>query len=78
VDAAVKADSDVKEKQARADYAEERLRNARSSLESGMASRDEEHAADIQAGSAELDLLFARFSREEALADIAHLIGERI
>ncbi|HYW82285.1 MAG TPA: TolC family protein, partial [Spirochaetia bacterium] len=78
VDAAVKADSDVREKQARADYTEERLRNARSALESGTASRDEEHAADIQAGSAELDLLFARFSREEALADIAHLIGERI
>ena len=78
VDAAVKADSDVREKQARTDYAEERQRNARASLESGMASRDEEHAADIQAGSAELDLLFARFTREEALADIARLIGERI
>jgi len=78
VDAAVKADSDVREKQARADYAEERLHNARASLDSGMGSRDEEHAADIQAGSAELDLLFARFSREEALADIARLIGERI
>jgi outer membrane protein TolC len=78
VDAAVKADSDVKEKQARTDYAEERLRNARASLENGMASRDEEHGADILAGSAELDLLFARFSREEALADIAHLTGERI
>jgi outer membrane protein len=78
VDAAVKADGDVREKQARTDYSEERLRNARASLESGMASRDEEHAADIQAGSAELDLLFARFTREEALADIARLIGERI
>ena len=41
VDAAVKADGDVKEKQARADYAEERLRNARASLENGMASRDD-------------------------------------
>ena len=78
VEAAVKADSDVREKQARADYAEERLRNVRASLENGMASRDEEHGADIQAGSAELDLIFARFSREEALADIARLIGERI
>ena len=78
VDAAVRADSDVREKQARADYAEERLRNARASLENGMASRDEEQGADIQAGSAELDLLFARFSREEALADITRLIGERI
>ena len=78
VDAAVKADSDLQEKQAKAEYAEERLRNARASLENGMASRDEEHGADILAGSAELDLLFARYTREEALADIARLTGERI
>ena len=78
VDAAVKADGDVKEKQARADYAEERLRNARASLENGMASRDDVHGADILAGTAELDLLFARYIREEALADIARITGERI
>jgi outer membrane protein len=78
VDSAVKADGDVKEKQARADYAEERLRNARASLENGMASRDDVHGADILAGSAELDLLFARYTREEALADIARIAGERI
>jgi outer membrane protein TolC len=78
IDAAVKADGDVKEKQAKADYAEERLRNARVSLENGMASRDEMHGADILAGSAALDLLFARFTREEALADVARITGERI
>jgi outer membrane protein len=78
VDAAVKADGDVREKQARADYAEERLRNARASLENGMASRDDVHGADILAGSAELDLLYARYTREEALADIARITGERI
>ena len=78
VEAAVKAEGEAREKQARADYAEERLRNARASLENGMASRDEEHGADILAGSAELDLLFTRYAREEALADIAHLTGDRI
>ncbi|MGD0725616.1 MAG: TolC family protein [Spirochaetia bacterium] len=78
VDAVVKADGDVKEKQARADYAEERLRNARASLENGMASRDDVHGTDILAGSAELDLLFARYTREEAIADIARITGERI
>lgn len=78
VDAAVKADGDVKEKQARADYAEERFRNSRASLENGMASRDDVHGADILAGSAELDLLLARYTREEALADIARITGERI
>ncbi len=78
VDAAVKADGDVREKKARADYAEERLRNAQASLENGMASRDDVHGADILAGSAELDLLYARYTREEALADIARITGERI
>ena len=42
-----------------------------------MASREEEHGADILAGSAELDLLFARYTREETLADISYLTGER-
>jgi outer membrane protein TolC len=78
MDAAMRADGDVKEKQAQLDYAEERLRNARVSLENGMASRDEMHGADILAGSAALDLLFARYTREEALADIARITGERI
>ena len=35
-------------------------------------------APTSMAGSAELDLLLARFTREEALADIAHLTGERL
>ena len=77
MDAAAKADASLKEMQAKSDYAEERLRNARAALENGMASREEEHGADILAGSAELDLLFARYTREETLADIAHLTGER-
>ena len=77
VDAAVKADADVKEKQAQADYAEERLRNARTGFDSGAVSREDLLNADIFAGSAALDLLLARYTAEEARADIAHLTGER-
>jgi outer membrane protein TolC len=78
IDAAVKADADVKEKEARAAYAAERLKNARVSFDSGMASREDLQGADILAGSATLDMLLARYSREEALADIARITGERI
>jgi hypothetical protein len=34
--------------------------------------------ADILAGTAELDVLLALYVREEALADIARITGERI
>jgi outer membrane protein TolC len=78
IDAAVKADADVMEKQAAADYAGERLRNATVSFDNGLASREEMHGADILAGSAELDLLLSLYTREEALADIARITGERI
>ena len=77
VDAAEKADAAVSEKQAAAAYAEERLRGARVSLDNGVASRDDVHGADILAGSAELDLLLARYTRDEALADIERLTGDR-
>jgi outer membrane protein TolC len=77
VDAAEKADAAVAEKQAAAEYAEERLRGARVALDNGVASRDDLHGADILAGSAELDLLLARYTREEALADIERLTGDR-
>jgi outer membrane protein TolC len=77
VDAAVKADATVREKQAAAAFAAERLKNARSSFENGEASQEELHGADLQEGSAELNLLLARFTREEALADIGRLTGER-
>ena len=78
IDAAVKADADVMEKQAKADYAEERLRNAKASFDNGLASREDVHGADILAGSAKLDLLLSLYTREEALADIARITGERI
>lgn len=78
IDAAVKADAAVKEKQAAADYAAERLKNARVSLDSGAASQDDLRGADILEGTAELDLLFAQYTREEAVADIEHMTGERM
>ncbi len=75
IEAAVSADADVQEKQARADYLAEKLRNARVSWTNGLASRDDLRGADIMAGSAELDLLLARYNREEAIADLEQLIG---
>jgi outer membrane protein len=78
VDAATKADAAVSEKQAAASLAAERLKNARSSFENGVASREEMRGADLQEGAAELDLLLARFTREEALADVARITGERL
>ena len=78
VDAAVRADAQAKEKQAAAELAEERLRNARLSLDTGAISRDDFHGAEIMAGTAELDLQLALFTREEALADLARLTAQRL
>jgi outer membrane protein TolC len=77
VDAAARADAGVKEKQAAADLAEERLRNARLSFDNGTISREDLHGADIMAGTAELDLQSALFTREEARADLARLTAQR-
>ena len=77
VEAAVRADSDVQAAQARLDYLQEKLRNAGVALANGQASREDQQNAAIQADSAELDLLFARYSREEGLADVEKITGER-
>jgi outer membrane protein TolC len=77
IEAMVKADAEVTEKEAGAAYAEERLRNAKASLESGAASREDLHGAELLAGSARLELLLARYTREEALADIERMTGSR-
>jgi outer membrane protein len=76
VDAALKAEADLSEMSAREEYAAERLKNARVSADNGMASREDLHGAEILFGSAQLDSLLARFTREEALADLSHLSGE--
>jgi outer membrane protein TolC len=76
MDAALRADAAVQEKQAAWDDAQERLRNAQSSFDSGLVSRADLRGAQILEGTAALDLLAARYTREEALADITRLTGE--
>jgi HAE1 family hydrophobic/amphiphilic exporter-1 len=76
IDAAERADAGVREKEAASALAEERLKNARSSFDAGLASREDMRGAEILAGTAQLDLLLARFAREEAIADIERLAGE--
>jgi outer membrane protein TolC len=78
VQAVSAAEADLRAKRARADYVEERSRNAQASAEAGLASRDDERGAAIQAGTARLDLLMARFTLAEALADLGRLTGERL
>jgi outer membrane protein TolC len=78
IDAAVKADAAVGQRQAAADYAAERLKNARVSFDNGVASQDDARGAEILSGSADLDLLFALYTREEALADIERMTGQRM
>ena len=77
VDALAKAGADVGDKQARSEYAEEKLKNARSGFYNGAVSREDMRNADILAGSAALDLLLSRYTLEETCADLAQLTGER-
>ncbi|MGA2481091.1 MAG: TolC family protein [Spirochaetia bacterium] len=77
VDALAKAGADVGDKQARSEYAEEKLKNARSGFDNGAVSREDMRNADILAGSAALDLLLSRYTLEESCADLAQLTGER-
>lgn len=77
IEAAVKADADVRAGQARADYLQEKLRNAGVALANGQASREDQYNASIQADSAQLDLLLALYTREAALADMEKITGER-
>jgi outer membrane protein len=76
LDAALRADADVTEKQAGSAYAEEKLKNARASWDAGMISRADLHGAEILEGTAALDLLLSQYTRQEALADVAELTGQ--
>jgi outer membrane protein len=78
IEAALKAEADVKDKQAQVDYAVEHLKNAQGSYDVGAGSRSDLHAAQITAGSATLDLLLAQFNREQAVADITRLTGTQL
>jgi HAE1 family hydrophobic/amphiphilic exporter-1 len=78
VEAALKADAGLSETLAAEGYAAERLANAQSSFDGGMASRADLRGAQILMGSARLDRLLAQFNREEALADLSRLTGDRL
>jgi len=78
VEAARAADADLAGKLAAEDYAAEREKNAQAAFDGGMASRADLRSAQILLGSARLDRLLAQYTREEALADIARLTGERL
>ena len=76
LDASFRADADLKEKQADGAYADERLKNAQASYDAGLASRVDLHGAQIMQGTAALELLLSRYTREEALSDIIQLTGK--
>jgi outer membrane protein len=78
VETARVAEADLADKRSAEDYAAERERNAQAAMGSGVASRTDLRAVQILLGSARLDRLLAQYTREEALADIARLTGERL
>jgi outer membrane protein TolC len=59
--------------EAREAWAAEALKNARSAMQNDLTSRQELNAAAIQEAGARLDLLSARYSLEESLADLERL-----
>ena len=76
VEAALRAQAAVEEKDAAWQDAQERLHDAQSSYDNGLVSRADLRGAQILEGTAALDLLAARYAREEAIADITRLAGE--
>jgi len=77
LEAAVKADAETLANQSQLEYLKEKLRNAEVALANGQISKDDQERASIQADSGELDLLLSQYAREEALADIQRIAGER-
>jgi outer membrane protein TolC len=78
VENAMKAEAAAAEKKAKADLAAERSRNAQASFDAGTGTREDMYGAALLAGSAELDWLAAQYAREQALADIARIAGQRL
>lgn len=73
VQAAREAEAALRKSEAHALWTAEVLKNARSSAENQLASRQELNSAAIQDAAARLDLLSARYAFEEALADLDRL-----
>ena len=73
IDAARVAEAALREKEARAAWATEALRNAQAKAADQAASRAELNAVAIGEASARLELLYARYALEEAIADLEKL-----
>ncbi|HUX41338.1 MAG TPA: TolC family protein [Rectinemataceae bacterium] len=65
-------------KEARAEWAAEALRSAKAALDAGMSSRPEYNAAAMAEAAARLDLVSARYTLSEALADLERLAGGKL
>jgi outer membrane protein TolC len=77
-EAARGAEASLREKEARAAWAAESLRATQAKASDQAASRPELSASAIAEAGARLDLLYARFSLEESLADLERLAGKAI
>ncbi len=75
VDAARGAEASLREKEARAAWASEVLRNVRAKAADQAASRPEVSASAIGEATARLDRLYARYALEEAIADLERIAG---
>ena len=78
VDAARGAEASLREKEARAAWAAEALRNVRAKAADQAASRPELNASAIGEATARLDLLYARYTLEQSVADLERIVGRRI
>jgi outer membrane protein len=75
IDSARGAEASLREKEARAAWAAEALRNARARAADQSISRPELNASAIAEASARLELLYARYALEEAIADLERAAG---
>jgi outer membrane protein TolC len=76
IDAARGAQAELLEKQARAAWAAEALRNERAKAADQAASRAELNGQGIVEATARLDLLYARYALEESIADLERAAGK--
>lgn len=75
IEAAREAEASLREKEAKASWAAEALRNARAKAADQSASRAELDAQAIVEATARLELLDARYALEESIADLERIEG---
>jgi outer membrane protein TolC len=73
-----RAEADLAAKEARGEWATEKLRAARASFDNELLSRSEFNGAAILEGSVRLELLSARWTLAEAVADLERLAGKEL